>query len=71
LKGIIRSEGGAIAGVGRVSSFTGLLVDDDCDSSLPLKRSTTQVMMIIEMMIVAVILVQISRTNDEKFVCDM
>jgi hypothetical protein len=66
LKGIIRTEGGAIAGVGRVSSFTGLLVDDDCDSSLPLQRSTTQVIMIINMMIVAVILIQILRINDIK-----
>jgi hypothetical protein len=50
LKGIIRSEGGAVvAGVGRISTFTGPLVDDDCDSSLPLQRGSSKVRIIINM----------------------
>lgn len=43
LKGVIRTESGAIAGVGRISTFTGPLVDDDCDSSMPLQKSATMV----------------------------
>jgi hypothetical protein len=49
LKGIIRSEGGAVAGVGRISTFTGPLVDDDCDSSLPLQKGSSKVRIIANM----------------------
>lgn len=52
LKGVVRTESGAIAGVGLISTFTGPLVDDDCDSSLPLQRSTTKVKMIIKVIAV-------------------